>query len=106
MSQSFNMQGFVDLGNKNQINGGGDGISFVFQPGDTNVIGFKGGAMSFGGVQGAFGFKLDTFFNGRDGEGYVSDPEQFGPKHGHGVSFGAFVDGTSGIATTINDGAQ
>lgn len=106
MSQSFKLQGFVNLGNKSQENGGGDGISFVFQPGDTSVIGFNGGAMSFGGVEGAFGFKLDTFFNGRGGNGYVQDPPQFGPEHGHGVSFGAFVDGTSGVATTISNGSQ
>lgn len=106
MSQSFQLSGKVNLGNKSQKNGGADGMSFVLQPGDTSVVGSSGGAMGFGGISGAFGFKLDTFFNATGGNGYSPDPAQFGPDHGKGVAFGAFVDGTSGVANTINEGAK
>ncbi|MBK0084602.1 MucBP domain-containing protein, partial [Lactococcus sp. S64] len=106
MMKTFDLKGKVNLGDKSQKNGGADGVSFVFQPGDNDIIGYTGGSMGFGGIKGAFGFKLDTFFNARESLGYTPDPEQFGPEHGKGVAFGAFVDGTSGTANTISNGSK
>ncbi|GAK30793.1 hypothetical protein WOSG25_050650 [Weissella oryzae SG25] len=102
MSQSFTLNGKINLGNKGGGYGGGDGIGFVFQPGDTNVIGLGGNSMGIGGVKGAFGFKLDTYYNSDSDKYYSPDPTQFSDFS----AFGAFVDGTSGVAKTLSDGAQ
>ncbi|TYC47759.1 mucus-binding protein [Weissella muntiaci] len=107
MTQSFSLKGKVDLGNKSQAQGGADGMSFIFQPGDTDVIGKLGGAMGFGGVKGSFGFKLDTFYNGDDGDGYTADPTFFADSDGgKPAAFGAFVNGTTGVADTLDETAQ
>lgn len=96
MSQNFTFTGKINLGDKSQGSGGADGVGFLFHPGDTNVVGAPGGAAGIGGVPGAFGFKLDTYFN-KDGEAsFTPDPKDFS-----GQSFGAFVDGLNGQAKTI-----
>lgn len=100
MNSSFELVGRVNIGSRSQANGGADGLSFVFQPGDTDVIGNTGGAMGFGGVEGAFGFKLDTYYNEHSSTGFTPDPPQY-----ENNSFGAFVDGTSGVANTIVEGS-
>ncbi|HEY0222641.1 MAG TPA: MucBP domain-containing protein [Lactovum miscens] len=106
MSQDFSFTGQVNLGDKNSAQGGADGIGFLFQPGDVNVVGAPGGALGIGGVQGAFGFKLDTFYNPDVGNpDFSTDPAQFGPTRG-GNAFGTFVDGLNGQAKTIDSSAQ
>ncbi|MCI1072462.1 lectin-like domain-containing protein, partial [Lactococcus lactis] len=103
MDQSFTLQGLVNLGDKSKSQGGADGIGFVFQPGDTNVIGTAGNGMGIAGVQGAFGFKLDTYYNSDTKPAYNPDPSRFATSdNGKSASFGAFVDGTSGVANTID----
>lgn len=103
MSSSFQFKGLVNLGDKSKAQGGADGIGFEFQPGNTDVVGHSGGAAGIGGVPGAFGFKLDTYYNGDNKPGwYEPDPSQFSD----GQSFGAFVDGTSGVAITDATTAQ
>lgn len=54
------------------------------------------GAAGIGGVPGAFGFKLDTYFNTGSEASFLPDPTGFS-----GQSFGAFVDGLNGQAKTI-----
>ena len=101
MSQNFTFTGKINLGDKSQGSGGADGVGFLFHPGDTNVVGAPGGAAGIGGVPGAFGFKLDTYFN-KDGEAsFTPDPKDFS-----GQSFGAFVDGLNGQAKTISASAK
>lgn len=96
MSQNFTFTGKINLGDKSQGSGGADGVGFLFHPGDTNVVGAPGGVAGIGGVPGAFGFKLDTYFN-KDGEAsFTPDPKDFS-----GQSFGAFADGLNGQAKTI-----
>ncbi len=96
MSQNFTFTGKINLGDKSQRNGGADGVGFLFHPGDTNVVGAPGGAAGIGGVPGAFGFKLDTYFNTGSEASFLPDPTGFS-----GKSFGAFVDGLNGQAKTI-----
>ncbi|WP_305774863.1 lectin-like domain-containing protein [Lactococcus lactis] len=96
MSQNFTFTGKINLGDKSQKNGGADGVGFLFHPGDTNVVGAPGGAAGIGGVPGAFGFKLDTYFNTGSEASFLPDPTGFS-----GKSFGAFVDGLNGQAKTI-----
>lgn len=102
MSQNFDFKGYVNLGNKSKNQGGADGVGILFQPGNVNVVGENGGALGIGEINGAFGFKLDTFYNDKDGSGFTADPSEFSS----GESFGAFVDGTSGKAVTIADTAK
>ncbi|MDT2901294.1 MucBP domain-containing protein [Lactococcus lactis] len=96
MSQNFTFTGKINLGDKSQGRGGADGVGFLFHPGDTNVVGAPGGAAGIGGVPGAFGFKLDTYFNTGSEASFLPDPTGFS-----GKSFGAFVDGLNGQAKTI-----
>ena len=44
MSQNFVFKGEINLGNKSTNPQGADGIGILFHPGDTNVVGGKGGA--------------------------------------------------------------
>lgn len=101
MSQNFTFTGQINLGNKSQQNGGADGVGFLFHPGDTSVVGAPGGAAGIGGVNGAFGFKLDTYYNGVGETSFTPDPSAFS-----GKSFGAFVDGLNGQAKTISASAK
>ena len=102
MSQNFTLSGSINLGDKSSESGGADGVGFLFHPGNTDVVGVKGGAAGIGGVKGAFGFKLDTYYN-YDGDPYFyPDPREFSP----GQAYGAFVDGTSGVAQTLEESAQ
>ncbi|MDR2976611.1 MAG: MucBP domain-containing protein [Streptococcaceae bacterium] len=67
LSQDFTLNGMVKLGTKTKDKGGGDGIGFVFQPGDTGNVGGNGQYLGLGGLPNAFGFKLDTYYNGLSG---------------------------------------
>ncbi|GHU38335.1 hypothetical protein FACS1894193_08000 [Bacilli bacterium] len=102
MSQDFTFTGLINLGDKSSRRGGADGVGFLFHPGDTDVVGRDGGAAGIGGVQGAFGFKLDTYYNSNSETSFNPDPDEFS----RGQSYGAFVDGTSGVAQTIEESAQ
>ena len=101
MSQNFTFTGQINLGNKSQQNGGADGVGFLFHPGDTSVVGAPGEAAGIGGVNGAFGFKLDTYYNGVGETSFTPDPSTFS-----GKPFGAFVDGLNGQAKTISASAK
>jgi MucBP domain. len=100
MSQNFVFKGEINLGNKSTNPQGADGIGILFHPGDTNVVGGKGGAAGIGGVPGAFGFKLDTFYNSAGESGL------FQPDPNMGGAFGAFVNGTTGTAITDTSTAK
>lgn len=101
MSQNFTFTGEINLGDKAQNVGGADGVGFLFHPGDTNVVGAPGGAAGIGGVNGAFGFKLDTYYNGEGESSFAPDPPNF-----KGMPFGAFVDGLNGQSETIASSAK
>ncbi|WP_270250983.1 lectin-like domain-containing protein [Lactococcus lactis] len=101
MSQNFTFTGEINLGDKAQNVGGADGVGFLFHPGDTNVVGAPGGAAGIGGVNGAFGFKLDTCYNGEGESSFAPDPSNF-----KGMPFGAFVDGLNGQSETIASSAK
>ncbi|MCM0582766.1 MucBP domain-containing protein [Weissella diestrammenae] len=111
MTQSFTLKGKVNLGDKSKLQGGADGVGFAFQPGDTDVIGNSGNAMGVGGVKEAFGFKLDTYYN-EPATGatvtYTPDPAQFMDSSSarDDYSFGGFLDGTSGVVSTIESTAK
>ena len=104
-NRSFRFTGKVNLGNRYEGYSpdgiaGGDGIGFAFSPGPLGQIGKEGAAVGIGGLNNAFGFKLDTYHNTSTPKPEAkakADP----PNVGGGGAFGAFVstDG-SGMATT------
>lgn len=105
MSQSFNLEGEINLGTKSQLQGGADGIGFGFHSQSSNSIGDTGGAMGIGNLPGAFGWKADTFFNNAQ-LNIGSDPNQFGPSSVGGVkSFGGFMynDDSTGRVKTLTE---
>ncbi|RRJ11061.1 hypothetical protein EIM20_36120, partial [Pseudomonas aeruginosa] len=69
---------------------GGDGIGFAFSPGTLGQIGKEGAALGIGGLNNAFGFKLDTYHNTSQPNSSAKankDPASVGG----GGAFGAFV---------------
>lgn len=102
MSQNFSFTGLINLGNKGMKRGGADGVGFLFHPGNTNIVGTPGGGAGIGGVSGAFGFKLDTYYNNWNDPSFIADPPQFSS----GQSFGAFVNGLNSQAKTIAESAK
>lgn len=106
MTESFTLKGKVNLGNKSKADGGADGVTFGFQPGDSSVIGGGGNGVGISGIQNAFAFKLDTYWNNAS-QFYSADPAEFEHSdNGNSSSFGAFVDGSTGFVNTIAEGAQ
>ncbi|WP_412519850.1 lectin-like domain-containing protein [Staphylococcus simulans] len=104
VNKDFHFSGWVNLGDKYEGHpkegvSGGDGIAFIFNPGNTHDLGLYGSALGVGGLKYAFGFKLDTFVNTQyDPKGKAKpDPIQFN-KVG---AFGAFVfaDSTGTVST-------
>ncbi|MCF6160541.1 lectin-like domain-containing protein [Furfurilactobacillus milii] len=43
-----------------------DGISFIFHPGNNNMVGGTGGELGIAGLPNSFGFKIDNYYNGDD----------------------------------------
>ncbi|WP_108796529.1 lectin-like domain-containing protein [Staphylococcus simulans] len=94
VNKDFHFTGAVNLGDKYEGHSrdgdpGGDGLAFVFNPGDPNVIGEYGSGLGMGGLPYAFGFKLDTYVNKSfDPKGKTKpDPIDFYNKG----AFGAFI---------------
>lgn len=94
VNKDFHFTGAVNLGDKYEGHSrdgdpGGDGLAFVFNPGDPNVIGEYGSGLGMGGLSYAFGFKLDTYVNKSfDPKGKTKpDPIDFYNKG----AFGAFI---------------
>ncbi|UXR52025.1 putative Ig domain-containing protein [Staphylococcus simulans] len=104
VNKDFHFSGWINLGDKYEGHPkvgapGGDGIAFIFNPGNTHELGLYGSALGVGGLKYAFGFKLDTYVNTQyDPKGKAKpDPAQFN-KVG---AFGAFVfaDSTGVVST-------
>ncbi|WP_038566635.1 lectin-like domain-containing protein [Weissella tructae] len=93
-NEDFLLQGGLNLGDNsngqpikgNGLERGGDGVGFVFHPGDINQVGNVGGAIGIGGIVDGFGFKFDTYWNGNSSGIAEKDPEFL-----KGKSFGSFV---------------
>ena len=99
-SQDFTLIGSINIGNKSQLMGA-DGIGFGFRPNNSTDVGKPGGALGFGGLDQAFGWKADTWWNNgvlaSDGP-FEADPAEFkghsdnmNDGQGGGVAFGSFV---------------
>ena len=104
-NRSFRFTGKVNLGNRYEGYSpdgvaGGDGIGFAFSPGPLGQIGKEGAAVGIGGLNNAFGFKLDTYHNTSTPKSDAkakADPRNVGG----GGAFGAFVStDRNGMATT------
>ncbi len=91
LSKSFTLEGRVNLGDKSMNEEGADGIGFAFHNGDTNTVGMSGGALGIGNLVDAFGFKLDTFYNGGTVNGSKNEFFHGDPNSTKGKSFGAFT---------------
>lgn len=103
LNDDFELTGQINLGDKASNARGADGIGFLLQPGNVDVVGKPGGAAGIGGVPGGFGFKFDTWNNSENTQYFNSDPN---PSNFSTHSYGAFVNGTSGKAITDSSQAQ
>ncbi|GAA6112981.1 MAG: DUF1542 domain-containing protein [Apilactobacillus sp.] len=90
LTRSFSITGSIYAGNKLDTEGGADGLAIFFHP---NRVGFPistGGAVGMYQVPNAFGFKVDTFYDKRDGD--PTNNKNQDVLDGQGASpFGAFT---------------
>jgi len=108
-SKSIALDLLINIGNKKQQIGGGDGIAISFVPLKkiSEIAKADGGALALGGIPNVFGFKIDTYFN-RYGEigKFDADPGQFGHIQGNGEAFGAFFESSeNGVIKTLGQEA-
>ncbi|WP_260147821.1 lectin-like domain-containing protein [Lentilactobacillus hilgardii] len=66
MSKSFSMGGAIQVipsDPNDQTRGFGDDMTFAFRPGDPTKVGNFGQGIGVGGIEGAFGTVIDTYYN-------------------------------------------
>ncbi|KOY68105.1 hypothetical protein RZ74_12500 [Apilactobacillus apinorum] len=104
LTRSFSITGSIYAGNKLDTEGGADGLAIFFHP---NRVGFPistGGAVGMYQVPNAFGFKVDTFYDKRDGDPTINKDTDV--LDGQGASpFGAFTytDGSGQVEQLENE---
>ncbi|MBC1922971.1 lectin-like domain-containing protein, partial [Listeria grayi] len=109
VTQNFKLVGKINLGDKSNIQNGADGIGFAFHSGDPSDIGAYGGGLGIGGLEGGFGWKADSHYNGDSSNQYyyTADPSRFAtpiPPDTSTPSFGAFVSNDSNKIANTYDG--
>lgn len=122
LNESFDLKGSINLGDKSQLQGGGDGISFGFHSGNTDEVGKPGAGLGISGLNDAIGWKADTVLNWTTTFDATADPtDQFsvptndgqtyggdkGLSFGGGHAYGAFfnTDATGLVNTVIGKDA-
>ncbi|MDI1474743.1 Ig-like domain-containing protein, partial [Streptococcus taonis] len=110
-NQDFSFTGKVDIGNKYEghtVDGrpGGDGVGFTFHTGNANKLGQSGASVGMGGINAAFGFKLDSWHNTSNPDAKqnsIADPKYGGRAWGSNA-FGAFYSSNNaGKVNNISD---
>ena len=110
-NEDFTFTGKVDIGDKYEgktVGGraGGDGVGFVFHTGNVDKLGQSGASIGMGGINAAFGFKLDSWHNTSTPNASQNARED--PKYGGNAwrsnAFGAFYSSNNaGRVTTISN---
>ena len=110
-NEDFTFTGKVDIGDKYEgktVGGraGGDGVGFVFHTGNVDKLGQSGASIGMGGINAAFGFKLDSWHNTSTPNASQNAPAD--PKYGGNAwrsnAFGAFYSSNNaGKVTTISN---
>lgn len=119
LGQGFDIEGQVNLGAVDQVNGnGGDGIAFGFHDANSDTVGNGGAGLGLGGIPDAIGWKADTTYNWAASNDATADPAEFSngprkpntPDFSGGQAFGAFIESSKktdiktdvpGIVSTI-----
>ncbi|WP_204176706.1 MULTISPECIES: YSIRK-type signal peptide-containing protein [unclassified Staphylococcus] len=90
ISQGFHLTGKVNLGHRSMAQNSGNGVSFILSLNSPGEIGKAGPAVGIGGLKNAFGFKLDTKFDGQESTFAKADPSYLNQLG----AFGAFIHTT------------
>ncbi|KRM44712.1 hypothetical protein FEZ41_05395 [Lentilactobacillus parafarraginis] len=64
MNKSFHLAGEIEIQPGFSGSTYSDGIVFAFRPGDPTQVGNPGAGIGVGGIKGAFGVVIDTYYNG------------------------------------------
>ncbi|MEJ6358768.1 MucBP domain-containing protein [Lactiplantibacillus plantarum] len=100
IDSDFTLEGELNIGSRNQINGGGDGIGIGFSTDNTGKVGMPGGGVGLAGLLGSNGWKVDTYWDSDHlDEHFEADPKvgidgskiSTDGKEGLGHTFGGFV---------------
>lgn len=95
---SFILKGEIKLGDKTDINGGGDGVSFNFSDSPIGTVGGVGNSLGIGGLVNTETFAFDTYYNSA-ASGYMLEPDptnNSSAKPGKsGTPYGAFFSTNS-----------
>ncbi|WP_430618392.1 lectin-like domain-containing protein [Enterococcus sp. DIV1054d] len=100
---SFHLEAEVNLGDKTDVEGGGDGVALALHTDVPSAIGKPGNGIGVLGLAGVQAFKLDTFWN--RSEEYEEPPENVERILGRNQPFGAFLV-SNPITVMIQDSVQ
>lgn len=89
VTTSFHLEAEVNLGDKTDVEGGGDGVALALHTDVPSAIGKPGNGIGVLGLAGVQAFKLDTFWN--RSEEYEEPPENVERILGKNKPFGAFL---------------
>ncbi|MBO0482085.1 SpaA isopeptide-forming pilin-related protein [Candidatus Enterococcus courvalinii] len=89
VTTSFHLEAEVNLGDKTDVEGGGDGVALALHTDLPSAIGKPGNGIGVLGLAGVQAFKLDTFWN--RSEEYEEPPENIERISGRNQPFGAFL---------------
>ncbi|MGX7139532.1 lectin-like domain-containing protein [Enterococcus silesiacus] len=74
----FILKGQLNIGDKDQIKGGADGIGIGFSTDNTGSVGHIGGGVGIAGLLGSSGWKVDTFWDtNHPNQDLKADPKEF-----------------------------
>jgi LPXTG-motif cell wall-anchored protein len=106
ITKNFSISMSVNLGTKPQSQSGGDGLAIGLYNDTPGKVGFGGNGFGIGGLNQAFGFKLDTVYNNAGNSDVAADPIEFEDLLHKDGAFAGFIKNESNTLTTIDGLSQ
>lgn len=106
MTKDFSISMAINLGTKPQSKSGGDGVAIGLYNDVPGKVGVGGNAFGLGGLNEAFGFKLDTVYNNMDEPYFYADPIEFDYLLQQDGAFAGFIHTENGNIKTVDNSGQ
>lgn len=101
ITKNFSISMSVNLGTKPQSQSGGDGLAVGLYNDTPGKVGFGGNGFGIGGLNQAFGFKLDTVYNNAGNSDVAADPIEFENLLHKDGAFAGFIKNENSTLTSI-----